>query len=500
MTRHRPARTATPPSSKARRRRAAGGVGALVLVAGLGLSACNPVSTLARPDAPVVLTGSQLPSLAGTDPTRIVAFRHTTVGSTSQWTQIPVQIDQRKVVPFGINPSSNTAAGTVGTVYGNGVGGPTAPQYADPATWVGADDDPTLDPDDEVVFMAADAGGQPGKDDPAEPVGVVAGSGQAVRVTDPRTSGQQGWVYLFRSDGTLDPAAGQDYVDYDFALTSGPYLSTYKRAQGPNPETSRVVTPTYEIGFTDRWMETSWKVAAGGATGVDILDAAKNQFAVNYCGRSNQTFVNAEGAFVANIDGPVRAIRSYVGANSGPLTERTHLMYRDREEVVTDLRVHSIPAIMDFLDYSAAAVGMTYRSSVVTNGALVNGTQDLVALTLPAWESVDGPQGRVDTAIRLTTSQTGIEGSVVEYYRDQTTPSETECFGDGSFYGASGAYVQTGINNTDPRTTPFDTLRATRTNRFLGPTADPSTIVADAGDWAADLDAPLTVSVAAYAP
>ncbi len=37
----------------------------------------------------------------------------------------------------------------------------------------------------------------------------------------------------------------------------------------------------------------------------------------------------------------------------------------------------------------------------------------------------------------------GIDGSVVEYYRDQTTPTETECFGDGSFYGASGAYVRT---------------------------------------------------------
>lgn len=492
----------TSPPTPARRRRptALVGVAGLVLVAGLALTACNPVSTLARPDAPVVLTGAQLPGLTGADPGRLVAFRHTTAGSVSTWTQIPVQVDQRKVVPFGSNPSSNTAAGTVGTVYGNGSGGPTALQYADANTWVGADGDPTFDADDELVFMAADAGGQPGKSDPPEPAGVVAGSGQAVRVGDPRTSGQQGWVYLFVSDGSLDPAAGQDYVAYTFALTSGDYRSTYKRYQGPNPETSRVVTPTYEIGFTDRWMETSWKVTTGGATGVDILDANKNQFATNSCVRSNQTFVNAEGAFVANIDGPVRAIRSYVGANSGPLTQRTHLLYRDREEVLTDLRVHSIPAIMDFLDYSAAAIGMTYRSSVVTNGALINGNQDLVALTPPSWESVDGPQGRVDTAVRLTTSQAGLDGSVVEYYRDQTTPTETECFGDGSYYGASGAYVQATINNTDPRTTPFDTLRATRVNRFLPPATDASTIAADAGDWAADVDTPLTVAVSAYAP
>ena len=217
--------------------------------------------------------------------------------------------------------------------------------------------------------MAADAGGKPRDDERTEPAGVVPGSGVAVQVDDSLGTDQQGWVYLFESAGALDPAAGLDYVDYDFVLTSGDYKTTYKRADGPNPETSRVITPTYEIGFTDRWKEVSWKVLASGATGVDLLDAHKNQFAVNYCGRSNATFADGEGAFVANIDGPVRGIRSYIGANSGPLTQRTHLMYRDREDVITDLRVHSIPAMMDFVDFSAAAQGMTYRSSTVPAGA-----------------------------------------------------------------------------------------------------------------------------------
>ena len=76
------------------------------------------------------------------------------------WTQVPVQVDQRKVVAFGTKPSSNATAGVVGTVYGNGSGGPTALQYADPNTFVGADTDPNLDADDEVVFMAFDGGGE----------------------------------------------------------------------------------------------------------------------------------------------------------------------------------------------------------------------------------------------------------------------------------------------------------------------------------------------------
>jgi hypothetical protein len=469
------------------------------VLAGAALTACNETSTLARPAAPVVLTGAQLPSLSGLDPDQIVAFRHTTADGVVTWTQIPVQVDERTVVPFGSQPTNNTTPGTTGTVYGSGSGGPTALQYADPNTWVGADGDITFDANDELVFMGFDAGGLPPDDQRTEPPGVVAGSGVRVEVTDP-TTGQKGWVYLFEQDGSLSPGAGADYVDYDFALTSGDYKTTYKRADGPNPETSRVVTPTYEIGFTDRWKETSWEITAGAATGVDILDANKNQFGTSTCVRSNHTFADAEGAFVANIDGPVRAIRSYVGANSGPLTQRTHLLYRDREDVTTDLRVHAIPAVMDFLDYSAAASAMTYRSSTTTAAVTIDGVQDAVSAVLPTWEAVDGPQGRVYTKGKVVTSQVSIASGTAAFYEDRLTPSATECWGDGKYYGASGLWVQTGINNTDPRTNPFDTFSAQRTNLFLPPAADPASIAADAAAWAAKEDAPFTIAVAAYVP
>ncbi|HWJ62819.1 MAG TPA: hypothetical protein VNS19_12700 [Acidimicrobiales bacterium] len=462
------------------------------------LTGCDdaPKSTLNRPGAPVVLTGKQLPAFSGVLPSRVVAFRHTTDGSTKTWTQIPVQVDQRKVVPFGSQPSTNAAAGTPGTVYGNGSGGPTALQYADPNTWVGADANPNVDGDDEVVFMASDAGGQ--APEGSSPAGVVAGSGVAVAVSDPRAGSEKGWVYLFRSTGGLDSSAGKDYVAYDFALKSGDYKSTYKRATGPNPETSSVVTPTYRIDFTDRWKEVSWKVLAPGASGADVLDGHKNQFATSTCGRSNQTFLEEEGAFVANIDGPVRAIRSYVGANSGPLTQRTHLLYRDREDVITNLRVHAIPGIMDFVDYSSAASGMTYRSSTVPNGVRIDGVADVVGTKLPRWEAVDGPQGRIYTRSTFTTSQSGLNAKTVGFYRDQRLPQEPQCWGDSSYFGASGSWVQAGIDNTDPRSTPTATVTGTRVNQFLPPAADKTKVAAYAADWAADVDAPLTVSVAAF--
>ena len=101
---------------------------------------------------------------------------------------------------------------------------------------------------------------------------------------------------------------------------------------------------------------------------MDILDRAKAQFAPGNCGRSEDTFNDAEGAFIANKSGPVRAIRSYIGANSGPLTQREHIFYERREDIRTFLRVHAIPGIMDYFDYSPAASGMTYKNNVNTGG------------------------------------------------------------------------------------------------------------------------------------
>ena len=476
--------------------------GAVAALCGSALTSCRVVSLVNRPTTPVVLTGARVPSLAGTAADRVVAFRHNENSDSTgrAWTQIPVQVDQRKVIAFGTNPTDNTTAGVPGTVYGSGSGGPTGLQYADPDTWIGVDTNPALDADDEVVFMASDAGGQLAPDVIGEPSGVVHRSGVAVRIDDPRGTGESGWVYLFATDGTLDPAAGKDYVDYRFALTSGAYKTTYKRRIGPNPETSKVTTAAYEVGFTDRWKEESWKVKAAGASGVDILDGQKNQFAIGYCGRSNVTFAAEEGAFVANIDGPVRAIRSYVGANSGPLTQRTHLMYRDRIDVVTNLRVHAIPGVMDFIDYSVAAKAMTYRSSTKTTGVTIDGNADVVTTALASWEAVDGRQGQVLTKNTYTSDvPAGVIGTGW-FYRDQTTPPEAQCWGDGSFLGASGTSITGQIPNTDPRQAGFSTLTGRRITQFGSPAADRGAIPTAAADWSADIDTPLTTTITRYQP
>ena len=470
---------------------------AVLAVGAAVLTGCDDINTVARPDAPLVLTGADLPGLVGTAPGDIVAFRHRWVNDAPEWQQVPVQVDERKVVGFGQFPANNTTPGVAGTVYGNGTGSVTALQYADANTFVGADSNAAFDADDELVFMVADAGGKARAGEAAAPAGVVPGSGVAVQLDDPLGDDDQGWMYLFKST-TLDPAAGKDYVDYDFALTSGNYKTTYRRNTGPNPETSSVTTANYRIGYSDRWYEDDWRITAGGASGVDVLDGIKNRFALSTCGRSNLTFATAEGAFVANIDGPVRGIRSYVGANSGPLTQRTHLMYRDREDVVTDLRVHAIPGIMGHTDLSAAARGMTYRNSTATGGVAVDGNPDAIGTTVPQWHLTTGPQGSIMEADALDTTIIPAGGTIDDvadgFYIDDDDTTVDQCWGDPDFLGTHGTSFVTAIPNTDPAAGTAATFRAYGSTRFAAPGATAE----QAATWATAWRTPLQTSVAAW--
>jgi hypothetical protein len=424
---------------------------ALLAIAGVALGATG--CTLARPEDPVVLTGTQVPALSSVAAGDVVAFRY-----LQGWSQVPVQVDERKSVNFQ-------------TVYNNAVSANfTTTVYADPGTFTGADTNGNVDSDDEIAFMAKDVGIEaPG--DAGNPAGVVAGSGTKVRVRS--TLGgdtKDGWIYLFRRSGNLDPGAGQNYVSYSFNLLSGDYKTTYKLADGPNPENTTVSTPYYVDHFSDRWLNDQLKVKAGDATEVDIIDRAKATLGPGNCGRSEDTFDDAEGAFVANKVGPVRAIRSYIGANSGPLTQREHVFYEQRQDIRTFLRVHAIPGPWDFFDYSSAASGMTYRNNLNTGGVTIDGVPDTPVDGQLTWESVDGAQGGLSMVHSTVTDITPFNPS--SHYLDDSTPgggAETQCTGDAQAFGESGPWLNFNLPNTDPRSTPFKSLTSTRTIYFEAP-------------------------------
>jgi hypothetical protein len=408
-----------------------------------------PIAT-ARAADPIVVSGAKVPTLRGARVGDIVAFRW-----SGRWVQLPVQVNQRKQVELN-------------TVYGNPANRSNPVKvvvYTDPKTFTGGGSG-KLGPLDEIAFMARDTGTAT---PPSfrEPSGVVRDSGVRITVSDP-LSGAKGYVYLFRRASTkLAPGAGKKYVTYNFKLLSGGYKATYDTVSGPNPENTTVSSAHYARHFGDRWRDDAIRVTASGATGVDIVDRHKALFAPGFCGRSEDTFDSAEGAFVANLTGPVRAIRSYIGANSGPYTQRTHVFYARREDIVTDLRVHSIPSVMDFWDYSPAATGMQYTNSLNLTGVPVDGTPDTVTSGAPTWEKVDGPQGSVTHVWRLVSNASGIARS--NHYEDNAANPSTQCTGDAFAYGASGQRITSSIPNTDPHLGAAAKFQARETLYFEAP-------------------------------
>ena len=69
--------------------------------------------------------------------------------------------------------------------------------------------------------------------------------------------------------------------------------------------------------------------------------------------------MRCKSGFIANKVGPVRAIRSQIGANSGTITQREMHLYEQREDQITYVRVHTIPGVMDFHNYKQGT-NLTY--------------------------------------------------------------------------------------------------------------------------------------------
>lgn len=412
-----------------------------------GAAKAAAVSLPGRAADPVVLTGDQTPKLSRYRPERIVAFRW-----RRSWKQVPVQIDERKVVDYRAvrggavryRPFSNLA-------------------YADPGTYAGADDEPRVDDDDEIVMMARDSGVSGAR--AVAPPGVLRRSRTPVRITDPLDR-HHGFLYLFVSKSGLDPAAGRDYVDYDFQLLAGDdYFLSYDFARmindaaGPpgNPESSIVRTDYYSQRMPARWMSDTLRIKTGSANGTDILDGEKITVGTRGCFRNELTFARGGGGFIANIDGPVRAIRSFIGANSGTYTQRDQVFYERRQDTTSYSRVHAsfLGSVISATDYSSGALGMTYRNSLNPEGVTIDGRQDAVVPGKYAWDEVSGPQGSVISVGSVTTDIPRYKLS--SFYLDSADPpgdASFLCSGDDHAYGVSGSWATHSGPNTDPTLPP----------------------------------------------
>lgn len=434
------------------------------------------VSVAVRDADPVTLTGAQSAGLTGNAPGSIVAFAWDV--SPGAWRQVPVQIDERKVVPVNV-PYNGTQSATF-----------PIPVYCDPLTWTGADTDPTFDADDELTVMAADAGEAASVGTPY-PAGTLPGSGRQVTITDPVTAAVS-FAYLFVQDGSLSPAAGRSDVAYTFSLLSGNYKTTYKLSKGPNPENSSVATAFYRVHFADRWITDELKVSAGAATNVDILDRVMPRAAPGDGTRTENTFASGTGCFIANRAGPIRAIRSYMGANSGRYAQQDHIAYARRLDFVMISRVHPIPSAWNGWDYAPAASGMTYRDDFNQGGLTINGSPDAWTAGKITWQMVTGPQGTLTHVFLFDTDWTGLNWT--SWYEDNTRPTKKQYTGDGQAWGQSGPLVNVQIPNTDPSLGAAYRLVTTRVVYIDAP----GKTTADALNRRAQATSPLQAAVMAW--
>ncbi|HWC14058.1 MAG TPA: CocE/NonD family hydrolase [Actinomycetota bacterium] len=306
---------------------------------------------------------------------------------------------------------------------------PMAPCVAQPASDVAKDPVAGLDTDDELVFMAKDAG--PRADDAAAlPRGVE--DSFEVAVTDP-ISGATSYVYVMKAaEGGPAPAfdASNGYVRYErddpedgnvFLYSQSSYGSYGAAPAGPwyDPATqtchsaesewkqrrpsdkATITTSRYRFRYEGRWLMTELRISEDGLPigddaktyGADLVDQWKARAfqqrpggQTPCCGFEEE--VNNWGGssiLMGERSGPVRTIRETWGADSGTNVVRREIFYEEEIRFGAFLRVHVIPpgdGIYAQWDYNAG-IATRYYNSVLTatdrdEGVAIDGKNDEV--------------------------------------------------------------------------------------------------------------------------
>jgi hypothetical protein len=461
----------------------------------LAITLAQPgLAQVAREVEPIVLTGSSIPDWSRLPATTVcAAYPSGTTGGRDahngtqvvppdarvgapvdeivayRWTglafvEIPVQVDQRfnyclSNPPSGFSFYSGTdkeltyawdsenwkkTDGECSAAYPPGVQ-PTADPVA------------TLDDDDEIVFMASDAGLQ-------APLGVIApagtSEGHAIAIVDPLDLANLKYVYLYRKPGGSSFNASNGYVSYERDADADEWIDRYSIAAddpetlgvsntdyGPNlpgtvcrtasypgypavadgtprASTDRFVrdgvtveTDTYQWRATGRWMVREIHIAKPGQPGVygpDLIDRWKGRAfqqspdsTISLVGfEDEQVNWEANSALLGERVGPVRAIRETWGADSGTNVTKTETFYRDAITYRYHVRVHPIPpdGLYTSWDYSAGGIVGTYYNTIKSEGVPIDGQNDDVGsidgvFGMPAYFDVPDPTFNAPSAI-----------------------------------------------------------------------------------------------------
>jgi hypothetical protein len=393
-------------------------------------------NTLNRDYEPVIVQGSRLADFLTVPSHDLYVFRF--ISSTNAWEQVPFQIDD-------VSADESYFSETDGILDGN----------------------------DELVFMARDAGDQAGIGNWIENAESKQYRRYELNVSDPTDPARSAWVYIYRSS-TLTYTPLQDYVS-------------------ANSATDEISSAYYRIGHdTNGIFDRLQITTSGGGNNADIVDREK----FRVCGAiAFITYEVCEDHLAAYNrlykDGPVRVIReqTYQFALPG-LDYRLSLSERFYERMsLTGGGVgqldgqYGVNYLRQSLDLNSQASGMTFYNNV-NNGIVIDGHTDSPNTTLPSsgwtWAMVTGVQGTIFQALQLP----AIGNPQSLYYDDNSgggTTDRTNDTGDDQSWG------DIGISFTHPSLGRFNLGYA----RFYLPA---NQTLAAATQWAQDFTNPMTLA------
>ncbi|MPZ67926.1 MAG: hypothetical protein GEU71_00155 [Actinobacteria bacterium] len=358
----------------------------------------------------------------GVDPATIAAYRW----NGKRYIEVPVQVDER--FPYFLANANSDFGFYSGTdeelTYAwdseswKKTAGDCFAAYPEGAEAM-ADPVPTLDDDDEIAFMASDAGAA-APADAVPPPGALSDP-YDITLNDPFAPGTSSHIYLFTTESGSRFDSSNGYVDYERDANADDYidrgsfadddpekLGSSNTGYGPNlsgtvcdPDGSvrestdrfprdgvTVSTSAYRWRATGRWMVRSKRVAKPGQPGVygpDLLDRWKGRAfqqspdsTISLVGfEDEQVNWEANSSLLGELAGPVRAIREVWGADSGTNVTKIETFYRDTITYRFHVRVHPIPpdGLYTSWDYNHDKVG-TYYNEALEQGVPIDGVND----------------------------------------------------------------------------------------------------------------------------
>jgi hypothetical protein len=324
------------------------------------------IKTITRTDDPVVLECKEFKTLFKSQMESLALMRR----QGEEWAPVPFQIDEKK--PDG------SYAFTMGTEASK-------------------DPDPTLDANDELVFMVKDTGDRWGGG--RWPDGMEAAV--ELTVTDPK-NGANGWLYLARFSGEA-PRSPDDYIRAEIDEAN-----RYRR----------VVTYEYIMGGPMECVypdHIAAKELPNGRPGVDILDRLKMRgdivlpmgitipFAMDEITKSDDR---------GYIDGPVRVLHlsegymeltRYIkirGEGYSLISYYVNHMIWPMTMDIPAISLVSIENFRGFMDFNENVFGShpfsaanPYNKDVVFDGKMSEAEKRLDTQTEIDWTAGFGPQG-----------------------------------------------------------------------------------------------------------